>query len=73
MNEHETSAAIADETVIDAIEGAQAVDAVAADESSNPADRRLPLIFRIYGIIMLVEGVSRCRLSCLRPCMRYVP
>ena len=57
MNEHETSAAIADETVIDAIEGAQAVDAVTADESSNPADRRLPLIFRIYGIIMLVEGV----------------
>ena len=38
MNEHETSAAIADETVIDAIEGAQAVDAVTADESSNPAD-----------------------------------
>ena len=36
MNEHETSAAIADETVIDAIEGAQAVDAVTADESSNP-------------------------------------
>ena len=33
MNEHETSAAIADETVIDAIEVAQAVDAVAADES----------------------------------------
>lgn len=57
MNEHETSAAIADETVIDAIEGAQAVDAVTADESSDPADRRLPLIFRIYGIIMLVEGV----------------
>lgn len=57
MNEHETSAAIADETVIDAIEGAQTVDAVTADESSNPADRRLPLIFRIYGIIMLVEGV----------------
>ena len=36
MNEHETSAAIADEPVIDAIEGAQAVDAVPMNPATPP-------------------------------------
>ncbi|WP_432624762.1 putative ABC transporter permease [Bifidobacterium sp.] len=51
------SKAIADETEIAAIEGAD-----------SPADRRLPLIVRIYGIVMIVEGVVTLPiivLSCL--------
>ena len=51
------SKAIADETEIAAIEG-----------TDSPADRRLPLIARIYGIVMIVEGVVALLiivLSCL--------
>ncbi|HCA73948.1 MAG TPA: hypothetical protein DEP29_02650 [Bifidobacterium sp.] len=51
------SKAIADETEIAAIEG-----------TDSPADRRLPLIARIYGIVMIVEGVVTLPiivLSCL--------
>ena len=46
--------AIAAETEIAAIEegGKQGTG-----EVGNPADRRLPLIVRIYGIVMLIEGV----------------
>lgn len=51
----EESRAIASEAEITAIEegGRQSV----GGGISNPADRRLPLIARIYGIVMLIEGV----------------
>ena len=57
--------AIAAETEIAAIEegGKQGTG-----EVGNPADRRLPLIVRIYGIVMLIEGVVTLPiivLSCL--------
>ena len=57
--------AIAAETEIAAIEegGKQGTG-----EVGNPADRRLPLIVRIYGIVMLIEGVvtlPNIVLSCL--------
>ena len=57
--------AIAAETEIAAIEegGKQGTG-----EVGNPADRRLPLIFRIYGIVMLIEVVVTLPiivLSCL--------
>ena len=57
--------AIAAETEIAAIEegGKQGTG-----EVGNPADRRLPLIARIYGIVMLIEGVVTLPiivLSCL--------
>ena len=54
----EVSAAIADETEITAIEEAGIIaQSKSAEADDNPADRRLPLIARIYGIVMLVEGV----------------
>ena len=51
----EESRAIAAEAEITAIEegGRRSV----GGGISNPADRRLPLIARIYGIVMLIEGV----------------
>ena len=58
MDETEESKAIATETEIAAIEegGSQNV-ASQLDQSDDPASRRLPLIFRIYGIMMIIEGV----------------
>ena len=52
----EESRAIAAEAEITAIEegGRQSV----GGGISNPSDRRLPLIARIYGIVMIVEAVS---------------
>ena len=54
----DVSEAIADETKIAAIEEAGIItQSQSAEDDDNPADRRLPLIARIYGIVMLVEGV----------------
>ncbi len=54
VDESEVGKAIAADTKITAIEeGAR----VASDGTVNPADRRFPLIVRIYGILMLVVGV----------------
>ena len=65
----EESRAIASEAEITAIEegGRQSV----GGGISNPADRRLPLIARIYGIVMLIEGVVMS--SCWRAYMRLEP
>ncbi len=52
MKEREQSEAIAVKTQLDAMETGEA-----NTEIDNPADRRLPLIFRIFGFIMLAEGV----------------
>lgn len=58
----EVSAAIADETEIAAIEEGGIIaqshaQSQSAEDDGNPADRRLPLIARIYGIVMLIEGM----------------
>lgn len=54
----DVSEAIADETEIAAIEEAGIIaQSQSAEDDGNPADRRLPLIARIYGIVMLIEGV----------------
>ena len=58
MDETEESKAIATETEIAAIEeGGSRNVASQLDQSDDPASRRLPLIFRIYGIMMIIEGV----------------
>ena len=54
----DVSEAIADETEIAAIEEAGIIaQSQSAEDDGNPADRRLPLIASIYGIVMLIEGV----------------
>ena len=58
MDETEESKAIATETEIAAIEEGGSRDVASQlDQSDDPASRRLPLIFRIYGIMMIIEGV----------------
>ena len=58
MDETEESKAIATETEIAAIEEGGSQDVASqSDQSDDPASRRLPLIFRIYGIMMIIEGV----------------
>lgn len=59
MDETEESKEIATETELVAIEedGRLQDSASQPDQPDDPAGRRLPLVFRIYGIVMIIEGV----------------